>query len=639
MKLLKVVLWAAACGSLVGVSNALLEVKVFLHGQSGAEALFFPAVRFYALFWSVIALVLGLPAWAGSRLAGRRWGEGDSAPRTYLSVLLPLCLFVIVGGYVNLRWLPQVSDPRSLVFDAAFLAVCALLSVWLYRRGVRPALRMGKGLGAALGVLLLASVLWRGAGRESVASAGGPAPASSPNVIVLCVDAMRPDHLSAYGYSRRTTPNLEKLASEGVLFRNAFANSCWTRASVATIFTSMYPSSHGVNEIGSGLAESLTTLPELFREQGYATGVFSANAFVSPAFGYHQGVDRFVGQEVSIFNELILGHLARPMRKFSPVLAEAYARLEAGTFPFDSEGRVKMKAERLQGSVLKWVQGLEGRPFFAYVHYMDAHSPYELPAEFQTLFAPGRGPHETGFPLNEGFRPLVGPQKALQPGRLENLVAQYDGSIAFADRAIGGLLDRLREMGLYDRTIVVVTADHGEEMYEHEGWGHGKSLFEEVIRVPLILRAPGRLPSGTEVSQPARHVDLMPTLLDLCGIRRVPGAEGRSLVPPARGEPAAEVPVYAEVLHGNTRAETVRQGKWKLIEIRSHSEKARLLFDLEQDPMERQPLDPEGHPAGRELTALLASLREKAGRKAVRAADSQVDHAVRNKLRALGYVQ
>ena len=628
--------WTAGlAGLLVGAGTAVVEVMVFLHSPTGAADRFLlPAIRFYACLWVSVAVLLGLIRaffWRARPAEMLRW---------HLSVLIPLALFLVGGGYINLWFLPELTDPKSLAVDGIYAALNLLLGLWLYRRGLarlwKPALTFfGVALAAALALSLSSKQ------REEPAQAPPPTGVSAPpNVLLITVDAMRPDHMSAYGYSRDTTPNIRQLAQEGILFRQAFANSCWTRASVASMFTSLYPSSHGVNDIGSGLPASLTTLPETMKAGGYATGIFSANAFVSPVFGYGQGVDRFYYKEVSIFNELILGHMFRPLRKYHPLLAKLYAQMEQGTFPFGRKADPKAQAPRVNAAFLEWVRGLNGRPFFAYFHYMEAHTPYSLPALYQQKFlGTGHGPVETREPLNESFRPFA-KAEPLPPDRYENLVSQYDGGIAYVDAGLGELFRQMKGMGLYDRTVILITADHGEEFYDHEGWGHGKSLFEELIHVPLVARGPG-FPAGQVREEVVRHLDLLPTIVEIGGGQVPSAAAGTSWLARARDPKISSepLPVYTEVYHGSSEAQAVRAEGFKLIRVKVQSKQARMLFDLTSDPKERSPIDPDQHPMGPRLSRMLESFQSQARRRAVRPERVEVDQGTRDRLRSLGYVQ
>lgn len=645
------VVQGVACGIVVGCATGLLEVLALMRTTAGTAVNFLvPAVAFYSVVWSAVAMAFGVALYGISRALGRSLSPGEHLTRWYLALLIPLAIFIIGGGHINMHLLPAFTDWRSLLFDGVFLIANCWLGLWLYHHGIGWVFRLARKLswrvwlplaagGLALAVLTGSlSILGRTRGMPP---AQRTASRSGPNVLLIAIDALRPDHLSVYGYQRRTSPHLEQLAQDGVVFTKAFANSSWTRASVATIFSSLYPSSHGVNEMGSGLSSSLLTLPEALHEQGYATGIFSANPFVSPLFGYAQGVEQFHHKSASMFNELMLGHILRSLRKYSSVVDRAYVALEAVEFPPRLGRSTSTDAPGLNEALLSWIRGLKGQPFFAYLHYMEVHTPYRHPRPFQTLFDPDyTGTPLTDLPIHEGFAPFA-QGRSLQAEEFANLVAQYDGAIAYLDQELGKFFESLRELELYDRTVIIVTADHGEEFYDHRGWGHGKSLFNEVLRVPLIIRYPAALPSGAVVTQTAQHVDLMPTILDLCDVPASRAIEGHSLASLIQdAKTSLEVrPVYSEALHGTSSARAMQDGRFKLIHVRVHEQEAWLLFDLTADPAEQRPLDVNTHPMGARLKQLLASFQERASGMAVAPKTVHVTHDTQEQLRALGYLQ
>lgn len=644
--LLAGLLAAVAVGCLIG----FLEVIVFLWipGDGPPLALLAPAIMLYSGV-AVVLMLLLTPLLVVSSLRRRTSPDAGSALIFFLSVAGPFLLFLIVGGHVNFHFFPSFAAPASLVFDAAFLLLLIMFGFWFYRKGghwLNRKLPLGlRGLliiwvaAALAAAVTLSAMATRDSSSDQTDTA---APVSVPNVLLISVDAMRPDHMSAYGYHRATTPNLERLAREGTLFRNAYANSSWTKASVGTMFTSLYPSSHGGNSMGVGLSSDLVTLPELMKERGYATGIFTANTHITPLFGYEEGVDRFYHREPSIFGTLMLGHIMSPMRKFSPAITFLYRFLERLEFPgVQGRSRKATAAPGLNKAFLSWVDQLKGRrPFFAYFHYMEPHEPYRPPRPFNKMFDPGyKGRRMTHHPIHELMYPFS-EDRPLPEAELRQLIARYDGGIAFADQELGKLFEELKKRGLYDNTLILVSADHGEVFYEHKGWGHGKSLFEELIRVPLIVRSPGGQ-GGQVVDEIVQHIDYLPTILSSAGVQTDQYLEGRDLGlllkdPAARLEPK---PVFSEVYHGDTFGRSIRDGNMKLIEVHHHDQEAWFLFDLEKDPKEENPLDIENHPQVPALKELLARTHAQALSRAVETEKVEIDEDTRENLRALGYVQ
>ena len=676
--------FALLAGIATGCLSSLAEILLLLTKvKSQAWVFLIPAAQFYSLIWSFFAFLIAFILFVFFVIQGRaRIPAGDEPIAACLfAILIPLALLMVVGGHINLNYLPSYTEPRSLVFNIIFLILSGGLGFWLKKYAIPGLYSWGRSHRLTGGIFLLAACLgvtsfslWNQkkqnletvVAREQTPSAPnvkGPrfaqppaqgmepragtasVPPSKPGapsaVILISIDALRPDHMSLFGYSRKTTPFLEEFAKEGVVFSNAFANSSWTRASVATMFTSLYPSTHGVNGIASGLAPSLLTLPEVMKAHGYATGIFSANAFVSPLFGYGSGVDRMYSRQVSLFNELILGHVLRSIRKYSPVLHQAYDFLENLELPFGGETRKTTQAEALNRTFLDWVKTLNGKPFFVYFHYMETHTPYATPAPFDQRFDSSDGnARQAEFPLFEPFYPFS-KAKPLSESQFSSLVGQYDGAIAYVDAQLEQMFRALKEAGLYDKTLIIVTADHGEEFFDHEGWGHGKSLFNEVVRVPLIIRYPPLFPQGKDIKATARHIDLLPTILKAAGIP-VPGpTEGHSLLSFVENAQPSEkrIPVYSEVIHENSKARSIILGDFKLIDLQVYDKQTWLFYNIKNDPQEHTPLDSQHDEVVSELKQQLEAIAQNAAVKAVAPERAKLDEGVREQLRSLGYVQ
>ena len=374
-----------------------------------------------------------------------------------------------------------------------------------------------------LRVALALLALWTlpGCSRE-------PAQSMRPNALVVLVDALRADHLGAYGYGRATSPQIDALVAEGMLFERAYAQSPWTKPSIPTLFTSLYPIQHGVYEgetPGSAgflesdvLPDELTTLAELFRSAGYRTAAFVNNAHLLPAQGFAQG--------------------------------------------FDLYDHGNLDAAEIARRFLAWLDAEPGRPFYAYLHYLDAHWPFQPKPPFAERFAPP-GSYDGVFAQESwrGLRDRINDGGVALTGRdRDELVARHDGAVAQVDAAIGELLAELRRRGVLDTTFVVLTADHGEELFDHGQVGHGGTLYDEVLHVPLVLRPPGGA-KGERIAEPARLLDVFPTLAGAAGIPAPKGLEGRNLLAPDGSEPE----LVAETRHKRTYRAALRAGDWKYV--------------------------------------------------------------------------
>jgi len=453
------------------------------------------------------------------------------------------------------------------------------------------------------------------------------------------MDATRADHLSAYGYSRATTPNLVRLAKRGVLFRNAMANSSWTHPSVPTILTSLYPSTHQVNLVASGLHPSIPTLPQVLKQGGVATAVFSANTFISPLFGFGRGVDLFVYSQPSWFLQLMLGHI---LEKFLPKMKQALQRVEWRLNPQASTAAEDTSARALNRAFLAWAKQTLPQRFFAYFHYMEPHAPYQPSERSKALFVSEpveEGLGERAFVVH-GILPFQRGEP-VSPAQRQQIIGLYDAEIRDLDAALGELFAGLRELGIEEQTLVIVTADHGEEFFDHGGWGHGHSLHQELLHVPFILSFPARLPGGQVVDTRVSHVDLMPTILELCGIRTTLPLEGRSLLPLMEhpSAPVEDEVVYSEVYHGGASARALIRGRYKLIAADSGSERDVALYDIQDDPTETRNLAAQKPAVVSSLQAELSQRANAAAGRSRGVVTAKLDDATRSQLRALGYLQ
>ena len=422
------------------------------------------------------------------------------------------------------------------------------------------------------------------------------------NLLLISLDTLRADHLGCYGYPRPTSPFLDRLASQGVLFEQAWATSPWTLPSHASLFTGLYPSQHGVMTEERALPADLPTLAESLRDRGFATAGFVSGIFLGARFGLGRGFDRYVAIPT------------RPASGGTGTSLSATARVSAGG--------------------LEWLASQSGRPFFLFLHYFDIHSDYLPEPRFAALFEkPYRGVVDGSTRQLMAF--LRG-QIAFDAEDRERLVDLYDAEIRQLDQGLEELFARLAERGALADTVVVVTADHGEELFDHGGVFHGRTQYQEMLRVPLILLGPG-IPRGLRSQQPVSLVDLAPTLLTLFGLGVPPGVPGRDLAPLWKQGDAgwSERDLFAEANDTNGRRSPLRavlQGRWKLVQ---HASGERELFELGEDPLEhanRAAAEPaRAAKLASRLTTELGSVREAP-------ALPKLTPDTRKQLEALGYV-
>jgi arylsulfatase A-like enzyme len=430
------------------------------------------------------------------------------------------------------------------------------------------------------------SIAW----SPAIVSAGRPRPADErPSVILVLIDTLRADHLSSYGYARATSPEIDRrLAREGVLFERAYAQAPWTLPSVASLHSGLPPAEIWASQ-GSRYRLPATgpLLAERFSALGYDTAAFVANPVVHAGLGYDRGFDTY----------------------YTPTSVEAI-------------NSTASSAPALQQRIEPWLRAHRERPFFLYAHYFDPHSPYENPdlENGRSPFFPDYRGHITGRHVHGLFLGRV--QLADPVADVAHLTALYDSEIAYVDRYVGRLLDLAAQHGDRD-LLIALTSDHGEELYDHRGWDHALTLYDELLRVPLVLRWPGRLPRGARVAAPVALLDLAPTLVAAAGgelPRAWSGSDLRSALAPAT--PAR--PVFAErVERYDPRRVAVVSGDRKLVlfdrrgaeglELRNDRQRivqqqalqrlaARELYDLARDPREQINLAGSG---GGELEVML----------------------------------
>lgn len=421
-------------------------------------------------------------------------------------------------------------------------------------------------------------------GQDRVARAG------PPNVVLVVIDTLRQDHLRAYGYRRETAPILTRLADEGAVF-DAFTPAPWTKPAMASVFTGLHPLRHQAVGLRDSLPQAARTLAEGLRESGYDTLGVTANAFSSGRFGMDQG------------------------------FRESVYMGDVGYSPF-------APADEVEAEVLKRLGSLRP-PFFLFVHYLDPHAPYEPPG--WGVSRPGRSERTVSIQdLDaETFR-------RRPPELLQRALDNYDGEIVRASAAVGRLLVRLADAA----PLTLVTSDHGEEFEEHGRMGHGQTLYDEVMRVPLIVHWPGRVPPGRRAGS-VSLLDLMPTLMELAGAPKGAAAlDGASLVPRLLA-PDAAVTERDFLLHVDvTRSHYLglRRGPSKLIVGRYP--RLKQLFDTRADALEQRDLLRAGAaPAGfGDLARALADAHGAAQARALARVDGADDAATRGSLAALGYV-
>lgn len=340
---------------------------------------------------------------------------------------------------------------------------------------------------------------------------------SRPNVVIYLVDTLRADRLGCYGYSKPTSPHLDRFAEGATLFETAIAQAPWTRPSVASVLTGMNPLEHRVRTLESRLPDAAETLPERLRAAGYRTAAFSTNWHVSTEAGLAQGFDDF---------------------DFNPQDPDSVA---------------------VNRRVLAWLDRNRGsKPFFLYIHALDPHAPYTPPPDLRRRFAPGAPPHAGTI---EGLRGIYKARGERRFALIAEIAPLYDAEIAANDRSFGALLSALKERGLFEESLIVFVSDHGEALGEHRDFGHARSLYAEELDVPLVVKLPFQTRGGRS-TRLAQHVDLLPTVLAAAGLPPPSGLRGADLFGPEVGTR----PAFSHLSYNNRVGMSVVFDGWKRIE-------------------------------------------------------------------------
>ena len=621
--------WSLAIGVWWGLFEASLGLATRYFRHAGFDPisgwnLYVSGVVYYAIF----GLLFGVLAAPIVALFAVRTPSGRRSTLPLLvSMLLGSAVGILLISVVRERFLWRVErdHPVALLVNLAAVLIWIGVGIAVYRaidrlpgrlrrrlgRDLpwrRVACAVGIGLPALLTAIGLArAALGSSAVPEATMSARRPAVAASaeerPNIVLVALETTRADRVDpASPRGRERAPNLAALADRGTTFQNARATSSWTRPSMASLFTSLYPLQHGMTLKNASLGDDVTTLPAVLREHGYLTSALIANSLAgSPSYQFDETVKvrseaagkvgfldprPFFAESLSIF-------AARGLR----LLILGPRSLSTYVDAFD-----------LNEEVERWLASSPSSPFFLHVHYLDPHDPYYR--------------HPSGW-LQFNPRTRHG---------LRRVLAAYDAEIRHVDAAVGDLIEKLERHGLADDTVIVVLSDHGEEFLEHGEWGHGRNLHQETLSVPLILAGPG-IPVDATVESSVSLVDVAPTLLKLVGIEVPESFEGRDLLAPS-GEATSLVLAELDGL-GGVEQSLERDG-WKLIRSPGSQRPARL-FDLSVDPGELRDLAG----ARPELRAELEAELERALAELPRyepPSESELDADDLSQLHALGYL-
>lgn len=430
--------------------------------------------------------------------------------------------------------------------------------------------------------------------------------AAPRNLVFLLIDTQRADAFKTFNdKSDFQTPHFDALAARSLAFNAAYNNENWTKPSVATSLTGVYPVTHDTKSDGAALPEALEMVSQKLKADGFKTAGFVANGYVSDKFGFDKGWDLF----------------------------RNYIR----------EGR-RTEAENVFKDALEWIEkvGPEDR-FFTYIQTIDPHVPYRSDEVYTKMFFEGayKGKLGPSIEAEEQIALSKTPEKFTDEDR-KWVRAQYQAEVSYHDAMLGNFIKALEEKGRLADTIFVVTNDHGEEIGDHGRWGHGHSLYEELLRAPLVVHYDPLFKPGQTFGEVVEHVDLMPTMVDALGLAPMKGADGVSLMPALKGEPT-QWPLYS-LSEFQTAKRALRVGTWKLVRSTGSGKE---LYDIQNDPGETKDLSG-SHPLALRYCEVhmgegMASpqkrqrLEDAATRQRFTAGRAQIDPEMRRQLEALGY--
>lgn len=401
--------------------------------------------------------------------------------------------------------------------------------------------------------------------------------AARPNVVLITVDTLRADRLGCYGYRAAATPNIDRLAADGVLFLQAIAQSPTTIPSHASILTGTYPLWHGARDFGFALAPDNLTIAEALKGHGYNTAAFVGSLILDAHRGFGRGFDQGFD---CYYDDFVFDDSPR-------------ARWET----------IERRADRVVAEALRWIEAAKTKPFFVWLHIFDPHDPYDPPEPYRSAFA--RSP--------------------------------YDGEIAFSDAALGRLFEYLKAENLYSSALIILTSDHGEGLGEHKEPAHGLFLYDSTLHVPLIIKLPENRLAGTVYGGQVRSIDIFPTALQALELPRADGIQGVGLISHLMGKKKIDLEAYAESFYprhqfGWSELRALRSGRYKYI-LAPRPE----LYDLRSDPRELNNLHDRNLALAGQLKQKLIEVERRYARASTAPARFAHDPALLERLRSLGY--
>ncbi len=457
-----------------------------------------------------------------------------------------------------------------------------------------------------------------------------------PNIILIVIDAARADHFSCYGYRRKTTPYIDQIAGEGVLYKNAISPAGWTLPAHASIFTGAYPSRHGAHSESLFLPDELPTLSEVLDRHGYTTCAICRNEWVTDATGLSRGFKEFYNLRYSKLKTAV---------KRLPELIKLKC--------LDTGGYLTNKA------VINWIKRYDFKsPFFLFIHAPGPHFPYLIPAPYNSMFLPEGISYRQAKKVNQDSKKFYAGVVRMDENDFRISKSLYDGALAYQDSLIWEIYEFLKKNNILDNTVFIITSDHGESLGDHNHLGHYYILYETLIKVPLIVRYPGIFKPGSVVEQQVQTLDIFPTILKILDIddRDLKDIQGYPLPPLNDGErDKIHTFTFAERFKDliglkesfpdidlshlkkfeDDRKTAIRSDRYKLIYSQNYKSE---LYDLVNDPDENDNIIEKKTEIAENLQREIEKWRRSFKQAKISGMQIRFDEDVKKRLKALGYL-
>ncbi len=582
-------------GLLIGILLGLPE-SIYINWNVNISSSFwewilfyFTTIGLYSFLGIMGGIVLGVSVGGLSAFYKRLFSKGIQEKFQFsllLGTLVGIVLFIYLRfyGFPSLEFLPSLLLLLGsiIVFFLIFLILGFSIPQWIKPGRVQYAkITVIFIIALILGWTFSYSMLPT---REVLVPAVSHEKQEQPNILLITIDTLRADHVGVYGYSKIKTPILDRLAEKGTIFTNHICQQPITTASHASILTSTYPISNGVIGNNIPLDSNAITLPEILSQHGYVTGAFiSGYPLKAHASGLAQGFHHYDDRLFVIDN--MPGSLPQLVTKLTPMrIMEKYLHGK------DYLTLLQRRADETTAAAIKSLNSIGNQNFFLWVHYFDPHAPYDPPQPYNKMYDPNyqgkvNGNMQTLFDIWD---------KTFHPSEedIQHLIALYDGEISYTDEQIGVLIKKLEQMKVLDNTMIIVTADHGESLWEHDyNFRHGDLLYDASVRIPLIISIPIERVINKRIDNQTENIDIVPTILDVLKISKPSTMQGESLLGLISGKDNYNKKIGFSMAIGSrderyekeTRKYALRTVEWKLVQNETGEDE---LYHIKEDSAE-----------------------------------------------------